>query len=87
MEYGIIRNYTGDSKDGYLPLRIIKLHLPIPSQNLHRRLVDYFSTIEPAQYNCEEGNHQINHQTLLPSQTKVQLKDKLAQQERRQEGK
>jgi hypothetical protein len=61
--------------------------LPIPSQNLHRRLVDDFSTIEPTQYNREEGNHQINHQTLLPSQTKVQLKDKLTQQERRQEGK
>ena len=61
--------------------------LPIPSQNLHWRLVDDFPTIEPAQYNREEGNHQVNHQTLLPSQTKVQLKDKLAQPERRKEGK
>ena len=32
--------------------------LPIPSQNLHRRLVDDFSTIEPTQYNRKQGNHQ-----------------------------
>ena len=32
--------------------------LPIPSQNFHRRLVDDFSTIEPAQHNREDGNHQ-----------------------------
>jgi hypothetical protein len=32
--------------------------LPIPSQNLHRRLVDDFPTIEPTQYNREDGNHQ-----------------------------
>jgi hypothetical protein len=32
--------------------------LPIPSQNFHRRLIDDFPTIEPAQYNREKVNHQ-----------------------------
>ena len=32
--------------------------LPIPSQNFHRRLIDDFSAIEPAQHNREEGNNQ-----------------------------
>ena len=56
--------------------------LPIPSQNFHRRLIDDFSAIEPAQNNRKERNHRVNHKTLLPRQTKIQLEDKLPQKER-----